>query len=73
MEIEVCLPVTIASTCGEQRRSLTIVDAQPFMIAHRTVCLSMLTKIVIVTYRPVWPAVSAPDYHSSIYLLMCIP
>ena len=73
VEIEVCLPVTIASTCGEQRRRLTIVDAQPFMIAHRTVCLSMLlTKIVIVTYRPVWPAVSAPDYHPSIYLLMCI-
>ena len=66
-------PVTIASTCGEQTKKLTIVNAQPIMIAHRTVCLSMLsTKILIVTYRPVWPAVSTQDYHPSIYLMMCI-
>ena len=73
VEIKVCLPVTIASTCGEQRRKLTIVNAQPFMIAHLTVCLSMLlAKILIVTYRPVWPAVSALYYHQNIYPLMCI-
>ena len=73
VKIKVCLPVTTASTCGEQRMKLTIVNAQPIMIAHRTVYLSMLSaKIVIVTYRPVWPAVSAQDYHPSIYLLVCI-
>ena len=73
VETKMCLPVTIASTWGEQRRKLTIVNAQPFKIAHLTVCLSMLlVKILKVTYRPVWQAVSALYYHQNIYPLMCI-
>ena len=66
-------PVTIASTCGEQTKKLTIVNAQPIMIAHRTVCLSMLsTKILIVTYRPVWPAVFELSLIVYVYSLMSL-
>ena len=73
VEINLCLPVETASTSGEKRRKLKIVNAQLFMIAHLTVCMSfLLAEIMIVTYRPVWPAVSALYYHPNIYLLMCI-
>ena len=69
-EIKVCLPVNCVSTCGEHRMKSKIVNAIIIMIAYRTVCMSILQRL-IVTYRPVWPAVSAQDY-PSIYLMMCI-
>ena len=69
VEINLCLPVATASTSGEKRRKLKIVNAQLFMIAHLTVCMSfLLAEIMIVTYRPVWPAVSALDNYPNIYL-----
>ena len=69
-EIKVCLPVNCVSTCGEHRMKSKIVNAIIIMIAYRTVCMSILQRL-IVTYRPVWPAVSAQDY-PSIYLMICI-